>query len=155
MGGGIALSVMATKPGLVKAYVLFAPISIDYRDNFDRWIAKRSPKLAEKIVWKYGSPVVRDQIMTKYGTPESNPVFWDNLSVKTFIDNIKDPVMVHHGTADDSVPYEWSQRLEKAFEDKEKMIIFRTYEGGKHEFMSAWPLVMRRTASFFDSYLKN
>ena len=34
LGGGIGLNIMVSKPDLVQAYVLFAPVSSDYRDNF-------------------------------------------------------------------------------------------------------------------------
>ena len=147
LGGGIALSIMVAKPGLVKAYVLFAPISIDYRDNFKRWILGRREQ-------KYGPPEVAQKIINKYGSPEDNPEFWDNISAKTFLQNVKDPVIVHHGTADDSVPIEWSERLEKAFKDQGKTITLYTYQNGKHEFIAHWPLVMKRSVEFFDKHLK-
>ena len=145
---------LVAKPGLVKAYILFAPISIDYRDNFEKWIAKRRPELAELIVWKYGSPKTREQIRTKYGTPKSNPKFWDNVSVKTFIENVQDSVAVHHGTADDSVPIEWSDKLVAEFKKNGKHIGYYKYKDGKHEFIKHWPQVMERTVFYFDTHLK-
>lgn len=149
LGGGIALNIMVAKPGLIKAYVLFAPISIDYVDNFDRWIRKIRP--GEE---KYGSTKIADKIIKTYGAPEDNPEFWDNLSAKNFLENINDPVIVHHGTADKSVPIEWSKRLERAFEDRKKEIKLYVYKDDKHEFIDFWPLVMLRTTTFFDKYLK-
>src|SRR3989338_8395407 len=89
LGGGIGLSIMVTKPELIKAYVLFAPMSMDYRDNFNRWILRRREP-------KFGSPAAAHKIIALYGSPESNPEFWDNLSAKTFIKNINAPVEVHH-----------------------------------------------------------
>jgi dipeptidyl aminopeptidase/acylaminoacyl peptidase len=147
LGGGIALSIMVSKPKLVKAYVLFAPISSDYRDNFERWILRRREQ-------KYGPPEVAKKIMAKYGSPEDNPTFWDNISAKTFLRNVQSPVIVHHGTADKSVPLEWSRQLIKAFERHKKDIKLYVYEGGKHEFIKAWPVVMRRTVEWFDRDLK-
>lgn len=147
LGGGLALSIMVTKPKLVKAYVLFAPISIDYRDNFERWILRRREP-------KYGPPEIAKRIIKKYGSPEENPGFWDNLSAKPFLHNIQDAVIVHHGTTDKSVPFEWSKRLEKAFKEQGKAIKLYIYKYGKHEFIKHWPLVMKRTAAFFDEYLK-
>ena len=102
LGGGIALSIMAVKPGLVKAYVLFAPTSLDYKDNFERWIARRSPRLEARVARKFGPPPTRHKIIEKYGSPESNPGFWNDLSVRTYLDKISDPVIIHHGTADES-----------------------------------------------------
>jgi len=147
LGGGIALSVMVTKPDLVKAYVLFAPMSSDYRDNYYRWIVRhREPK--------YGSPEATRQIIAKYGSPESNPQFWDEISAKTYIDEVKAPVLVHHGTADKSVPLAWSEKLAKLFSEHKKQLKLEEYPGEPHEFIKAWPLVMKRTVNFFDLYLR-
>jgi len=147
LGGGIALSIMVTKPDLIKAYVLFAPMSSDYRDNFYRWILhRREPK--------FGPPETAMKIIQKYGSPEANPEFWDNISPKTFIDNIKAPILIHHGTADKSVPIEWSEKLVKDLKAHSKDVKFYAYPGEPHEFINKWPLVMKRTVEFFDAYLK-
>lgn len=147
LGGGIALSIMVAKPDLVQAYVLFAPMSSDYRDNFYRWIARRREP-------KYGRPQTMKLIIEKYGSPEVNPEFWDNISAKTFLDKVRSPVEVHHGTADQSVPLAWSEKLAESFKLHNQEIKLYTYEGEKHEFIKAWPQVMRRTVQFFDQYLK-
>lgn len=148
LGGGLALSVMVVKPDLIKAYVLFAPMSSDYRDNFERWILRnREPK--------YGPRETARKIIEKWGLPKDNPQFWDNISPKNFLENVKAPVMLHHGTADKSVPLEWSERLERIFFENGKEIKFYVYEGGKHEFIKHWPLVMERTVEFFDLHLKH
>jgi uncharacterized protein len=148
MGGGIALNIMVTKPDLVNAFVLFAPTSIDYRDNFHKWnMGARERDSGEH---RHGAQA----IIEKYGSPESNPEFWDDLSAKTFIYNVKSPVLLHHGTADQSVPFAWSERLAAAFKERGKELVFYSYPGEKHEFIKAWPLVMRRSVEFFDSYLK-
>lgn len=150
LGGGVALNMMVTKPGLIKAYVLFAPISIDYKDNYYRWIARRE----ENVPRKYGSPSNRERIEALYGSPEANPAFWDNISPKTFISNVGDPVMVHQGTADQDLPYEWIYKLQDAFKKNNKELKLYIYKGEHHEFSSSWPLVMQRSAGFFDTYLK-
>jgi dipeptidyl aminopeptidase/acylaminoacyl peptidase len=147
LGGGIALNVMVVKPDLVKAYVLFAPMSSDYLDNFNRWIlGRREPK--------FGPPKIAKKIIEKYGSPEANPEFWKNISAITFISNVKSPVQVHHGTADNSVPIEWSKKLEKLFKEHNKDIKLYTYAGEHHEFIDQWPLVMKRSVGFFDGILK-
>lgn len=146
LGGGLCLNVMVTRPGLVKAYVLFAPMSDDFKKNYDRWIAKH---------WvgqeKYGQPSV---IKERFGSPETNPQFWYNLSPKNFINNVTDPVEVHQGLADKSVPPEWASDLKSDFERAGKRLTLFTYRGEPHEFINSWPLVMERTVEFFDGYLK-
>ena len=52
MGGGVGLQIMTTFPDIAKAYVLFAPVSADARDNFDKWI-RRSRPAAKEILEKH------------------------------------------------------------------------------------------------------
>jgi dipeptidyl aminopeptidase/acylaminoacyl peptidase len=151
LGGGICLGVMVTKPDLVKAHVLFAPISADYRDNFERWIAKDRPLLAEAIIQKFGPP---EGLRERFGSPRANPDFWDNISPLNFLDNVETPVMVHHGTTDKSVPVEWSYELKESFKKHGKEMTFYVYLNEPHEFVDAWSKVMERTTAFFDKYLK-
>jgi len=139
MGGGVTLSVLVIKPELVQAAVLFAPVSSDQRENFDRWLSQR-PETAEKILQRFGSP-------------EENPEFWDGISSMTFLSDAEAPVQLHHGTRDESVPVEWSDRLEQMLRDADRQIEYYRYPGEPHEFVSAWPTVMDRTAMFFDRLL--
>ncbi|MBN3033844.1 MAG: alpha/beta fold hydrolase [Candidatus Saganbacteria bacterium] len=143
MGGGVVLNFLAVKPGLAKAAVLLAPVSADYRDNFTRWLwrRKRHPEVAERIIAEYGSP-------------ESNPAFWAGLSAVSYLNNVKAPVMLNHGTADESVPFDWSVRLEKELKARGKSVVFYRYPGERHEFGPQWPLMMARIVKFFDGYLK-
>lgn len=140
MGGGVTLNVLVTQPDLVSAAVLFAPVSGDVRDNFERW-TKRRPEVVEKII-------------AAYGTPDQDPTFWDNLSPLTFISSVSAPVLIHHGTADDSVPLAWSKRLGERLQAAGKDVTLHIYDGEPHEFINAWPEVMRRTKEFFDKHLK-
>lgn len=136
MGGGLTLSALVTKPGLVDGAVLFAPVNRDARMNFERW-QRRDGDLAERI-------------RTAYGTPETNPGFWENISAGTFFSRVQTPVLVHHGTADDDVPIEWSHDLETSLKAENKDVTLRVYPGEGHEFARAWNGVMDETIEFFD-----
>jgi len=151
LGGGVALNMMGTKPGLIKAYVLFAPISMDYRDNYNRWILNRGVD----VMRKFGPPATRSKIIELYGSPDNDPVFWDNLSPKTFLGSVTEPVMIHQGKADKDVSPDWSVKLDQALMAKGKNVTLYLYKGEPHEFINAWPLVMQRSTDFFDRYLKN
>lgn len=140
MGGGVAWRIAVTQPDLVDAYVQFAPVSADERDNFEKWVSRRSE--------------VANEILAKHGAPEKNPAFWDNISPLSFFKNIKAPVLIHHGTADESVPVEWSNIVAKALQEAGKDITYYTYPSEPHEFTNAWPLVMRRTTEFFNTHVK-
>jgi uncharacterized protein len=140
MGGGVAQAVIVTQPTLVKAVVLFAPVSSDMRDNFNRWTITR--------------PQVAQTITILHGAPNTNSDFWNTISPNHFFSNVAVPVAIHHGTADDSVPVAWSQQTETVLKQAGKDVTLYTYPGEPHEFMQAWPTVMQRTTSFFDTYLK-
>ncbi|MDO8560297.1 MAG: alpha/beta fold hydrolase [bacterium] len=140
MGGGVTLQLMAAKPDLITAAVLFAPVSGDARDNFERWTTSR--------------PSTTAQIIAAYGRPEDNPAFWDNLSPLTYVNEFLTPVQIHHGTVDNDVPISWSDRLYTRLQAAGKESQFFVYRGEPHEFINAWPTVMRRTTQFFDVHVK-
>lgn len=141
MGGGIAIQIMVTQPELIDAYVLFAPVSADFRDTFDRWFTRR-PEMAEKII-------------SQYGSPKDSPEFWSGLNALQYLNNVSAPVMIHHGTEDRDVPLAWSETLANELKKKKKDITLHIYKNEPHEFINAWPLVMRRTVEFFESNKKN
>lgn len=140
MGGGISLSVMVSYPDLVKAFVLFGTVSADIRDNFYRWDARR--------------PGFPNKIYDLYGSPQENPGFWDNLSPMFFLDNIRSPILIQHGTTDESCPVKWARKLTDSLKVHRKDVTFYEYPNELHEFINEWPLVMERTTAFFDVHLK-
>lgn len=140
MGGGITLNSIIIKPDLVKAAVLFAPVSADQVDNFNKWIARR--------------PEVAQFILNTFGNWNENPGFWKGISAINYLDRIEIPVMIHHGTRDESVPLEWSEKLQAGLAQAEVDSTLHIYQGEGHEFSSDWNLVMERTVAFFDQHLK-
>ena len=62
--------------------------------------------------------------------------------------------MIHHGTDDESVPLEWSERAGRELEALDKNVTLHVYPGEPHEFTNAWSQVMARTTDFFDEHLK-
>ncbi|MEK7584235.1 MAG: alpha/beta fold hydrolase [Patescibacteria group bacterium] len=140
MGGGVAQTIMVTHPDLVDAFVLFAPVSSNYVDSFNKWVVSRRE--------------VAEEIRERYGSPDEFPDFWAGLSPRTYFGRVSSPVMLHHGAQDESVPLAWSERTVALLQEKEKDIIFHVYEGEKHEFIDQWPLVMQRTVDFFDEHLR-
>jgi len=140
MGGGVTQNVLVVKPDLVQAAVLFAPVSGDQRRNYERWITRRS-----EVVTK---------IEATYGQYTADMDFWDGISASTFYNRITAPIVTHHGTADDSVPLEWSEEMQGEMEQAGVDATLYIYDGEPHEFVAAWPLVMQRTVEFFDKYLK-
>lgn len=138
MGGGVTYNVLVTAPGLVDAAVVYAPVSSAATDNFERWM-RDSP--------------VADRILGAYGSQAEAPDFWRNISPRTFFDRITEPVLMFHGTADESCPIEWSREtydgLVSAGVDAELVV----YEGEQHAFGPRWQESIERTSEFFAAHL--
>ncbi len=140
MGGEVTLGSLVSQPGLVDAAVLYAPVSGDMRRSYERWISRESNNI--------------DDITELYGSPDESPAFWDGISSETFYDQITTPIRIYHGTADDSVPIDWSydtlDKLQSAGVDADLTV----YDGEAHEFGPRWTSFMDRSREFFDQYLK-
>lgn len=143
MGGGVVYNTLVVRPGLVDAAVVFAPVSSDTVDNFDRWI-RPDPSRA----------VLAQQVLRRYGSPERRPAFWRSVSPRSHFDRVEEPLMIHHGTSDDSCPIAWSHRTVRALERAGKQVRFHVYEGEEHAFVPQWPLSMERTTRFLDRQLR-
>jgi len=140
MGGGVTYNTLVAQPGLVDAAVVFAPVSSRTEDNFDRWIRDERPGLARQIVDRYGSP-------------EDSPQFWRDVSPRTYFDRITEPLLIHHGTSDDSCPIRWTRATYDALQRAGKDARLFVYDGEEHAFGPQWPLSMRRTVRFLDRQL--
>lgn len=139
MGGGITYNALVTQPGLVKAAVVFAPVSSNAAQNFNRW--SRGDSVAPRII-------------AEYGAPERNPAFWRGLSAVNYFDRITEPIIIHHGTSDDTCPPQWSRDTQAALKRAGKDSTLYWYEGEEHAFVPLWPTSMRRTVQFLDRHLK-
>ena len=76
MGGGVTYNALVTRPGLVKAAVVFAPVSSRTADNFNRWIrddrselAGRSPAATGHRRRTRGSGARSARVRTSTGSP--------------------------------------------------------------------------------------
>ena len=142
MGGGVVYNVLVTAPGLVDAAVVFAPVSSRTADNFNRWI-RDDP----------GRDGLSDFILNRYGEPREARRFWREVSPRTYVDRITEPVLIHHGTADESCPIRWSRQTLRAMKAAGVDARMHTYPGEPHAFVADWPLSMRRTTGFFRRHL--
>ncbi|WAZ25555.1 prolyl oligopeptidase family serine peptidase [Streptomyces cinnabarinus] len=141
MGGGVVYNTLVVAPGLVDAAVVFAPVSGRPQDNIDRF--QRGE----------GDPIAAE-IDAAHGTPEENPEFWRNVSPLTFVNRVTEPLLIHHGTADDTCPLAWSKRTVAAFEAAGKDVELREYPGEGHTFGPQWPRSMAATTAFFERHLR-
>lgn len=142
MGGGVTLNALVVQPGLVDAAVIYASVSSNAVQNFDQWT--RGQPGAEELT---------DQIITAYGAPETNPEFWQGVSPVTYFDRVTEPVLIHHGTADDTCPLQWSVDTDAALRAAGKDVTLQLYEDEAHAFEADWQLSIERSAAFFAQHL--
>ncbi len=141
MGGGVTLNALVAKPGLVRAAVVFAPVSSNFLDNFNRWTVAERPGAAAATY-------------RRYGTPEQDPAFYRGLSARTYFDRITEPLLIHHGTDDESCPFRWSRKTQSLLQKAGVNSRFEVYEGEHHAFGPQWPLAMERTVRFLRRQLR-
>jgi uncharacterized protein len=137
MGGGVIYNALVAQPGLVDAAVVFAPVSSRTADNFNHFIRDDS-----------GDSALTQEILDAYGSPEQNPRFWRQASSRPYFSRITEPVLIHHGTADESCPLRWSRTTFRALENAGVDATMFVYEGEPHAFVADWPMSMRRTTAF-------
>jgi dipeptidyl aminopeptidase/acylaminoacyl peptidase len=139
MGGGIGYNVATVAPNEYDAIILYAPVSANYVDNFNRW-GRDNPDV--------GNPIIQ-----KHGSPEDTPKFWAGMSAENYFDKIDDPIMIHHGTNDESCKVAWSERAAAQMKALNKDVTLHIYEGEQHAFGPQWELSMQRSVEFFQKNL--
>ena len=144
MGGGVTLRALAVAPGLVDAAAVWASVSSDEADNWERWYAD-SPE-------RRGT---NRKIDTTYGLPDDAPAFWRAASARSSFDRITEPVLVQHGAADRTCPVRWARKTVDALEDADVDVRSDIYPGADHTFEGrTFTRAMERTADFFDDHLR-
>ncbi len=148
LGGFITLRNMVTTKD-VKVGVIWAGVVASYPDLLNRWRRRTSPIPG---VNRPGS--WRQTLIDQNGTPEQNPDFWNSISANSFLSDISGPLQLHHGTADTSVPIEFSEKLEEQMKAAGKQVELYSYAGNDHNISTSFNLAMQRSTEFFDKYLK-
>jgi dipeptidyl aminopeptidase/acylaminoacyl peptidase len=149
MGGFITLRAMVTVKD-IKAGVIWAGVVASYPDLLTRW---RRPAGAAATV-PTGARRWRDELIAQYGTPEENPSFWAEISANTYVRDLSGPVQLHHGTADTSVPVEFSEILFEQIQTAGGEVELYTYEGDNHNISNNFRVAMQRSVAFFDAHLR-
>lgn len=73
MGGGVTYSALVVAPEVVRAGLVWAPVSSSFTDNYERWTAPKRGGTA-------------DELRRRWGTPDDAKPFYADLSPRSFFD---------------------------------------------------------------------
>ena len=135
----------------IKAGVIWAGVVAPYADLLSRWRRPNQPTPSVPSSARRW----RDSFVQTYGSPETNPAFWDSISPNAYLSDLSGPIQLHHGTADTSVPLEFSETLYRQLEEAKKPAELYTYKGDNHNLSVNFATAMKRSVEFFDKYVKN
>lgn len=153
MGGQITLRAMVVTDD-IKAGVIWAGVVASYPDLFERWRRRLGdgPTPTPNPDSRRGR--WRRELVETYGSPEENPEFWASISPNAYLRDLSGPIQLHHGTADSSVPVEFSETLNLEIQQAGKPVELYTYEGDNHNISINFSTAMERSIQFFDTYVK-
>jgi dipeptidyl aminopeptidase/acylaminoacyl peptidase len=134
MGGGIGFNLAVSTRDIFSAYVLYAPTSANYPQNFNKW-GRDNPARSKPI---------RDFV----GLPEDNPEFWKGVSPENYWDRATAPIMIHHGVEDKSCSISWARSAVQGLKAAQKEVVFFEYPGEGHNLYGGWNKSMSRTVNF-------
>jgi dipeptidyl aminopeptidase/acylaminoacyl peptidase len=131
MGGGIALRVVTVNRH-VRAAVLYGSMSGDERLNYER-----------VFMWSEGQAGEEELDTPQEDLRRISPIF--------HLDRVQAAVGIHHGTADDQVPPQWSDDLCRRLQELNKRVECFTYPGQPHLFSGETDqLFIQRVLNFFE-----
>ena len=139
MGGGVTFQALAIKPGVFDAAITYASTSSDIVDNFNRW--------------QRFDPEVGRAIIQRYGRPETNAAYWGTMSSRNYFDRVTEPVLMIHGTADDTCSITWARETRDALEDAGADVELVEYRGAGHYMYGEWADSIRRVGGFLKTHL--
>ena len=149
MGGYITLRSMVVSKD-IKAGVIWAGVVGSYPDLLRRW--RRGP--GASVTPTPNPRSWRLSLVNEFGSPEENPEFWNSISANSYLKDLSGPIQLHHGTADEDVPLEFSELLFYQMLDANQYVEFYKYEGDNHNISNYFSTAMQRTIEFFDRYVK-
>lgn len=139
MGGGVAFQALVIKPGVYDAAITYAATSSDTVDNFNKW-------------QRYDSALGK-RILAQYGSPEKEPEFWRTMSARTYFSRITEPILMIHGTRDESCDIAWARATDAALQQAGKDATLVEYKGAGHYFYGPWTDSIKRVDQFLAKHL--
>ncbi|MFP3895531.1 MAG: alpha/beta hydrolase family protein [Anaerolineales bacterium] len=152
MGGALTLRAMVVSDQ-IDAGVIWAGVVAPVEDVWEKrpnWIVrslKATPDGDE-------TPEPPTEGIFAYGMFDENPTFWASVDPTFHLEKLSGPLQLHHSTADDSVPVEWSEDLYARLQDADQSAELYLYEGDDHNLSNSFVTAMGRCVQFFDRHVK-
>jgi dipeptidyl aminopeptidase/acylaminoacyl peptidase len=155
MGGTITLRAMVVTD-TIKAGVIWAGAVAPYpnlMERWRRWVADNPTPTPDP---DDDNPRRRwpEDLFETYGTFEENPAFWASIDPTAYLEDLSGPLQLHHGTADDSVPVDFSEDLFVPLQEMNQFSELYLYENDDHNISNSFGIAMQRSVQFFDRYVK-
>ena len=153
MGGEITLRAMVVSDE-IKAGVIWAGMVASQAELLEwrrwRWVGRPTPTPGSRGDGdRFG-----EDLIAQYGAPAENPAFWASISSASYLEDLSGPIQLHHGTADESVPVEYSEDLDAAIREAGGTVELHLYPGDNHNIGGNLGLALSRSVAFFDRYVK-
>jgi dipeptidyl aminopeptidase/acylaminoacyl peptidase len=154
MGGGITLRAMVVTED-VKAGVIWAGMVADYSgllEWYQRRFADRPTPTPDPDStgrgWAY------EEMVETYGSIEENPEFWASIDPTSYLSDLSGPIQLHHGTADETVPVEFSEDLFAQLQELGHVAELHLHENDNHNISNTFGTAMQLSIEFFDQHVK-
>ena len=151
MGGYITLRAMVVRDD-IKAGVIWAGVIASYPDMLTNW--RRNQNTVPSTI-PQNARRWRTVLVEEFGAPEENPERWAAISANSYLDELSGPVQLHHGTADTSVPVEFSRTLEQQIVAAGGVVEYFEYPGDDHNIAGYFTPAINESVAFFDEHVKN
>jgi dipeptidyl aminopeptidase/acylaminoacyl peptidase len=150
MGGNVSMRVRAIEPK-IKATVIWAGVVGSYPMIFKEFFGR--PRNTEgtpeqRVRWSSS----RMRLIEQYGTPSASIPYWRDIDPMTTVADIKTPIQIHHGEADETVPLKVGQLFASELKTAGVAHELYTYPGENHNINGpSFGVAMQRTTGFFGS----
>jgi len=139
MGGGVAFQALVMQPGVFDAAITYASTSTLAADNFNKWTRNMYP--------------VGKQVLTAYGSPQKNPKVWQDMSSRYFFSRVTEPVLIIHGTKDQSCDISWARATHKELQRNGVDVTYVEYPGAPHYMYGEWSNSIKQVDRFLSKNL--
>ncbi|EYB68973.1 Dipeptidyl peptidase IV-related protein [Deinococcus phoenicis] len=146
MGGFLTLRALVIDPG-IKAAVIWAGVVGDYDQMMNGWPHKAPASIPQRVL------NLRKKAVEKYGTPARNPSFWNKLSANSYLGDLRAPIQLHIGTADEDVPVSFHESLSRQLKALGKPVQSYVYPGDNHNLSRNLNTALARSVAFFKARL--